>query len=284
MLNTKQCKICQTEKLLTDFDCYDGAYRLHCKICRKEKDRVAAEKRRREKGIEPIKNTESVCVDCGGQYIKKVKHTTRCKPCAQELVLQRARVASLKKARERGNRIMGSEQKCEHCSVSFLLDRPKAKYCVSCRALQKKGALPFMKERLKIYAKKYMENPTNKEKALNTSYAYVKNKRKNNPLFALSGRIRARLNESLRKNGYTKRSKTHEILGCSWGFLKGYIERQFQKGMTWENRSEWHIDHIMPLASAKTEQDVVELNHYTNLRPLWAHENLAKSAKVEYLL
>ena len=284
MLNTKQCKICQIEKSLTDFDCYDGVYRLHCKMCRKEKDRVAAEKRRREKGIDPIKNTESVCIDCGGQYIKKVKHTTRCKPCAQELILQRARVASLKKSRVRGNRIMGSEQKCKHCSVSFLLDRPKSKYCVPCKVLQKKGALPFMKERSKIYAKKYMEIPINREKALDTSYAYVKNKRKNNPLFALSGRIRARLNESLRKNGYTKRSKTHEIIGCSWEFLKGYIERQFPKGMTWENRSEWHIDHIMPLASAKTEQDVVELNHYTNLRPLWAHENLAKSAKVEYLL
>lgn len=284
MLNIKQCKICQTKKLLTDFDCYDGAYRLHCKMCRKEKDRVSAEKRRREKGIEPIKNTEAVCVDCGAKYIKKVKSTTRCKPCAQEVILKRARIASLKKSRERGNRIMGSEQKCENCFIVFSLDKPKAKYCLICRQLAKKHALLFMKNYQKKYKKKYMENQTNRKKALNTAYAYAKNKRKNDPLFALSGRIRARLNASLRLNGYIKRSKTNEILGCDWETLKLHIERQFAKGMTWENRSEWHIDHIMPLALAKTEQDVVELNHYTNLRPLWAHENLAKNAKVEYLL
>ena len=285
MSNTKECRICKLTKSLNNFDCSkDGLYRLFCKDCRREKDKVAAEKRRREKGIAPIKNTESVCIDCGGQYIKKVKHSTRCKLCAQLVVLQRARVASLKKARERGNRIMGTEQKCEHCSVVFILDRPKAKYCVPCRALQKKGALPFMKERSKKYSKKYMQDLTNRKKALNTSYIYVKNKRLNNNIFALSGRIRSRLNESLRKNGYTKRSKTHEIIGCSWEFLKGYIEQQFLKGMTWENRSEWHIDHIIPISSAKTEEDVIKLNHYTNLRPLWAADNLRKSNKLETLL
>lgn len=113
---------------------------------------------------------------------------------------------------------------------------------------------------------------------------YQKRKRETDPIFALKFKMRTKLNKIFARFNYTKRSKSNEILGCDWETLKLHIERQFPKGMTWENRSEWHIDHIMPLASAKTEQDVVELNHYTNLRPLWAHENLAKSAKVEYLL
>lgn len=284
MEQKKICNTCHAEKPLTEFDCYVGKYRGYCIPCRKEKDRVKAEERRRAKGIAPIKNTEVTCVDCGLLFIKMVKHTVRCKPCANEKYLQRARDASLAKARERGNRVMGSEQSCGHCGVTFKLDQKKAKYCVDCRALQKKGALPFMKERQKKYIKQYMDKPENRKKSLDTASKYLRKRRKEDPLFALIGRIRARINESLRINGYTKRSKTHEIIGCSWEFLKGYIESQFLPGMSWENRSEWHLDHKTPLASAKTEEDVIKLNHYTNLRPLWAKDNLTKGAKMEHLL
>jgi hypothetical protein len=50
--------------------------------------------------------------------------------------------------------------------------------------------------------------------------------------------------------------------------------------MCWENRNEWHIDHIVPLSSAKTEDEVYGLCHYTNLQPLWAKDNLQKSNKL----
>ena len=42
----------------------------------------------------------------------------------------------------------------------------------------------------------------------------------------------------------------------------------------------WHIDHIVPLATAKTEEQVAKLNHYTNIQPLWAKDNLSKGAKI----
>ena len=51
-------------------------------------------------------------------------------------------------------------------------------------------------------------------------------------------------------------------------------------GMSWANRGEWHIDHIIPLSSAKTEEDVIRLNHYTNFRPLWKEDNQIKSNKI----
>jgi len=50
--------------------------------------------------------------------------------------------------------------------------------------------------------------------------------------------------------------------------------------MSWENQGEWHFDHIIPISLAKTEAAVLALNHYTNLRPLWGNENIAKSNKV----
>jgi hypothetical protein len=70
-----------------------------------------------------------------------------------------------------------------------------------------------------------------------------------------------------------------QILGCTIQEFKLHIESQFKDGMSWDNRGEWHIDHIMPLSMAKTEDELVRLNHYKNLRPLWAHENLSKSDK-----
>jgi hypothetical protein len=114
--------------------------------------------------------------------------------------------------------------------------------------------------------------------------AYMKRRRETDPLYAFKWRTRQMLQKAFSRNGYTKSSKSSEILGCTWAEFMLHIERQFLPGMTWQNRSEWHIDHIIPLATAKTEEDVVKLNHHTNLRPMWAQDNLRKSAKLESLL
>lgn len=113
---------------------------------------------------------------------------------------------------------------------------------------------------------------------------YVRERRASDPVYAASCRVRARINAAFKYQGFRKSKKTEEILGCDWDTLKNHIERQFAKGMSWENRGRWHIDHIVPLASAKKEEDVVALNHYTNLRPMWAKENLSKGALMEYLI
>lgn len=73
------------------------------------------------------------------------------------------------------------------------------------------------------------------------------------------------------------------MLGCDWSHLKTHLESKFTDGMSWENRSMWHIDHIIPLASAKSIEEVVKLCHYTNLQPLWAEENLSKGTKISAL-
>jgi len=105
---------------------------------------------------------------------------------------------------------------------------------------------------------------------------YVKNKRKNNPLYKLQSNVRSRINDAFKRKGYKKTSKTKDMIGVEWNILKAHIEKQFTKGMNWGNQGEWHIDHIMPLNSAKTEKDVYRLCYYTNLQPLWAFDNLSK--------
>jgi hypothetical protein len=77
----------------------------------------------------------------------------------------------------------------------------------------------------------------------------------------------------------TKKNRTFDIIGCTPDFLKKHLEEKFVIGMSWENRNEWHIDHIIPLSSAKTEKELYELCYYTNLQPLWIQDNLKKSNK-----
>lgn len=111
-----------------------------------------------------------------------------------------------------------------------------------------------------------------------------KQKRMACPVRSEIERTRSLVSRSFRKHGYQKDSKTQYILGCDWEFFRQHIERQFLKGMSWDNRSQWHIDHIIPLATATSKEDVHRLNHYTNLRPLWAWDNLSKGAEVQTLI
>lgn len=96
-------------------------------------------------------------------------------------------------------------------------------------------------------------------------------------LFKLSHTIRTSINKSL--NGkFIKSKRTFEILGCSLIEFKVYLEFKFDEKMTWENHGEyWHIDHIIPISWAKSEEDVYKLNHYSNLQPLNAIDNLSKN-------
>lgn len=102
------------------------------------------------------------------------------------------------------------------------------------------------------------------------------------PIYAMTIIVRGSIRDAISRMGYTKRNRTYEILGCSWEFFKGYIEAKFQDGMTWENRGEWEIDHIVPVSSASTEEEVLKLNHYKNLQPLWKWQNREKGANQKW--
>lgn len=112
----------------------------------------------------------------------------------------------------------------------------------------------------------------------------ARERRKTTPQRNMTARIRSLINIAISKHGFSKTSATREILGCDYEEFVRHIERQFVKGMTWKNRNEWHIDHIIPVSSAQTVDDVIRLNHFTNLRPLWSHENRKKSATRSNLL
>ena len=130
------------------------------------------------------------------------------------------------------------------------------------------------RKRIQEYKKAYREK--NREKILERDKAYQKNRLSTDPHYRMRRAIRNVTCRAYRRRGWKKNSATQKILGCSFGEFKKHIESQFKEGMTWDNHGEWHYDHRIPLASAKTEERITELSHYTNLQPLWASENKAK--------
>ncbi len=127
--------------------------------------------------------------------------------------------------------------------------------------------------------KEYQEN--NKEIKNAYQRKYFRNRAKTDPLFKLSNNIRSLIAQLLKNNGYKKHTKTLDILGCSFIEFKIYLETKFENWMSWENYGKyngelnygWDIDHIIPVSNGKTEEEVVNLNHYLNLQPLCSHVN-----------
>jgi hypothetical protein len=134
--------------------------------------------------------------------------------------------------------------------------------------------------------REYREN--NKEKGIE----YRKNNKEkrnerrrerlqNDNLYRLSQYTRNKIRKYLIEGGYSKKSKTQEILGCSFEELKLHLESKFEGWMNWTNRGlyngelnyGWDIDHIIPLSIAKSEEDIIRLNNYSNLQPLCSKIN-----------
>lgn len=110
--------------------------------------------------------------------------------------------------------------------------------------------------------------------------AYEKNKLATNVRFKLKHYLRCRLRNFLKGKRFNKYNHFSKYIGCSLSELKAHLESKFQPGMTWDNYGDWHIDHIIPLASATSDEQLYSLCHYSNLQPLWAIDNIKKSNKI----
>ena len=129
---------------------------------------------------------------------------------------------------------------------------------------------------------KLSDNESKKRRKESRRKYFVKNM--NDPVFAESYRLRQRINILLKKGDFSCRSATMTMLGYTKKDLKEHIEKQFYGNMNWDNRNDWHIDHIVPISSATNLEDVIALNQLSNLRPLWAKDNLKKGSSRDMLL
>jgi hypothetical protein len=130
-------------------------------------------------------------------------------------------------------------------------------------------------DKLALEKSQYVKN--NRPKINKRQSAYIKQRCAENPLFKLTKNTRKMVSRYMLGE---KSKRTQEIIGCSYEELKTYIENQFTEGMTWDNygMDGWHVDHIKPLAMANSEEEIIASNHYSNLQPMWALDNLKKGA------
>jgi len=140
-------------------------------------------------------------------------------------------------------------------------------------------------EQLAEYRKQYYL--ANKEKFKGDAdkrNARFQERKANEPLFKLKTNIRQLIRSTIQNKGYKKSNKSEQILGCTFEQFKLHLESQFESWMSWDNygnpkdniyelNKTWDIDHIIPINRALTEEEVIKLNHYTNLKPLCSYIN-----------
>ena len=100
---------------------------------------------------------------------------------------------------------------------------------------------------------------------------------KNDKLYRVKIKMRQILNNSIRSGEYPKNSKFSKFYGCSINILKNHLEQSLMTICNGNYGQYWEIDYIIPLHSANDLEELVYLNHYTNLQPLTIEENRAKS-------
>lgn len=173
---------------------------------------------------------------------------------------------------------------CSKCKKS-IEENEINKYTSYCPPCRKEYARQYRKQYYQknkdIIKKQVSEyDKKNLEKSRYRKNKYHKKRTKLDTLFKLSGNLRCRLYQAFKAKKWLKKNKLKQYIGCTLQQLKFHLEKQFKDGMTWENQGKWHIDHIIPLSSAKTEEELYKLCHFSNLQPLWAVDNIKKSNKI----
>lgn len=96
----------------------------------------------------------------------------------------------------------------------------------------------------------------------------------------------ARINAELKKSGIAKPGAAKELLGVSdVDELWRIMQPKLLTNMTEDNYGGgWHLDHIFPVSAFDLSQLCHRQRcfHVTNLKPLWAADNLEKSGCISH--
>ena len=238
------------------------------------------------------------CEVCGTTYVAAGKGSTRRRTCSKSCAMKAKNIRRKANARERGKKIQSGGPKywdgdtskivahygktftreCKHCGASFE-GHPRAGYC---------SATPCQEEKFNKYntqrylaAKRPHRVEQMKRYRRSEHGRAVKRKRDSDPMRKIAKRCRSMIRYTLAN---PKSKPTFEYFDFTKEELFAHIESLFTDGMSWDNMSEWHIDHIRPLASFNFtgEKDCKEFKKcwaLSNLQPLWASDNSKKGAK-----
>ena len=265
---TKYCPKCHTRKMGTEF--YKAKHTTdglagYCKECTKKASRayILSHPERAKRYREHAK----------GKYIERIKeYRKEYKQRPEVKAREKARQATAEYKQKAHERYLKNKEKRLAYSKSYYVEH-KEYFAELNRAWRHKNA-DTIRQKKTIYAR---TSPVAKEQRAR----YRKRRLERDPVFALKVRMRKTMADSFLRRGYKKNSPTQEILGCDW---QTFTKHLFT---TWEKRygtvyagEDYHIDHIIPLATAKTEEEVKKLCNYKNLQLLKPEDNLAKSSNM----
>jgi len=288
----KQCINCNLIKNLDEFQTRNRGEKIEylgrCRICETErihkwKQNKSVEKKKKkimELGItEKIEEGNKHCTNC--LKVKKLEEfgyrekitgifaRSWCKECEKN--------TKREYDRQKGVQPKKITKQCRYCKNDFPLNElSKTYYCINCRDDEvvegfkrctlckkvkelidfsyrtQKGSKPFPRSNCKI-CYKIVEYP------------------------------RLRILQALRSQNVMKSIHSFNLIGCSFLFLRKWLEWQFNSKMSWKNMgSYWHIDHVIPCASFKllNEEEQLKCFNWKNLRPLEKTQNLQKNDKI----
>lgn len=133
--------------------------------------------------------------------------------------------------------------------------------------------------------KQYTEK--NREKTNKYKRRWSKNKEDTDPVYKFAKNLRSIISKAFIRKKWKKNGRTQQMIGCDYETAFEHLKNTFKQnyGISLEDaKQELHIDHIIPLASAKTKEELIKLNHYTNLQYLYASDNLRKNDKLYWKL
>jgi hypothetical protein len=290
----KICNKCKQEKLLSSFSrstaSKDGLT-ARCKECDKEyydtnKDKMIGyrvkykevrAKSRKEKQLEKWKLLEKKAEEKAGKKEEKLatmdeRYKERARKYREK---NKEKIALQNKEYREKNKEKISEQR----RLKYNLENHEQ---VLLNKKERADRLASTKEqRLATHRDRYKEyRANNLEKVREQSRIQKANRLEKDPLYKLRVYTGTAIANAMSSKRYKKTSTTANILGCTFEVFYLHIESQFKEGMTWDNRIEWHLDHIIPVSFAESEEELIKLNHYSNFRPLWKMDNQNKADKL----
>lgn len=263
-MKSKRCCQCKLEKSLNDFHknkSKPDGLAPNCKKCRSINSKTKYSKK--------IKEYKKTWYEENKQQIKK-KDKERYANNKEEILAKNKewRQNNLEKVKEAKREYYKNNKEYVKAKVKEYRDSNLKK--VRAREHAYKSSEKGKKVRKKRYENK--KDQINKDRR-----AYRKKRLETDVIYKLRRNVRSRLKKVLERG--TTPPKSKELLGCDFETLKAHLEKQFEKGMSWDNYGEWHIDHIKPLCSVNffDEKELKKVTHYKNLRPLWKEDNIKKS-------
>lgn len=213
---------------------------------------------------------------CGAQVAYKTTKLVYCPDCRLKTIRENSRAAMARVRIAKGVKpVKGLPYKCSVCGCEYIRNMVRSHRCPTCQeaAATKVSRNRAAALRASEEGRKYIRQWTNGRRAVDSTWG-------------VSAHMSTLIHRALGKGKAGKSWRT--FVDYSLEELMTHLEKQFLPGMTWANRSDWHIDHIIPRSLFKYEsaQDPEFKSAWvlSNLRPIWAGDNIRKNAKRTHLI